>query len=370
MQQRRIARIGAAFFLLPAVLVAACDGNREDPAQSAPPPVLSVAVTHARIAALPVRVPATGNIAAWQEASIGAEADGLRLVAVDADVGDTVRRGQVLARFSADIVRAELAEASAAVAQAAAQVDEAQSNAARARSLTHTGALSTQQIDQYVVAAATARARLEAMRAAERRQRLRVTQTRVVAPDDGIVTSRTATVGAVVPAGQELFRVIRDGRLEWRAAVAAADIGRLAPGQVATLDIEGREVRGRLRMIAPAIDTQTRTGLVYVDLPDDPAIRTGAFARGHVELGDAPALTVPQSAVLLRDGFRYVMRVGPASTVVMQKVSVGRRAGDRLEITEGLAASDAVIVSGLGFLADGDTVRIVDASATPAGSDS
>lgn len=370
MKPRRIALIGAAILFFAIVPVVVNVAGHDDVRQSAPPPpVLSVAVTQAEVATLPIRVPATGNIAAWQEASIGAEADALRLVAVNVNVGDTIRRGQVLALFSADMVAAELAEASASVAQAAAQATEAQTNAVRAQGLDRTGALSAQQVDQYVVAATTAQARLGAMRAVERRHRLRLAQTRVLAPDDGIVTSRAATVGAVVPAGQELFRVIRDGRLEWRAAVAAADIDRLAPGQVATLDVPGHApIRGRLRMIAPAIDAQTRNGLVYVDLPDDPAIRAGAFARGYVELGDATALTVPQSAVLLRDGFRYVMRVGPASTVVMQKVSVGRRAGDRLEITGGLAASDIVIVSGLSFLADGDTVRVVDGIANDAAS--
>lgn len=368
MQQRQTARIAAAILFFAIVLaVNACDSDDAPPPAAVP--VLSVALTQAQIAVLPVRVPATGNIAAWQEAVIGAEADGLRLVAVDVNVGDTVTRGQVLARFNADIVQAELAEASAAVAQAAAQVDEAETNAARARSLTRSGALSAQQIDQYVVAAATARARLLAMRAVAQRQRVRLAQTRVLAPDDGIVTSRTATVGAVVPAGQELFRVIRDGRLEWRAAVAAADIGQLAPGQVATLTVTGRApIRGQLRSVAPMIDTQTRNGLVYVDLASDSAIRAGTFARGYVEIGDAPALTVPQGAVLLRDGFQYVMRLGPASTVVMQKVTVGRRTGDRIEITEGLAASDAIIASGLSFLAEGDTVKVVDEAAT--GSDS
>ncbi|WP_257389393.1 efflux RND transporter periplasmic adaptor subunit, partial [Tahibacter caeni] len=177
-----------------------------------------------------------------------------------------------------------------------------------------------------------------------------------------------ATVGAVVPAGQELFRLIRDGRLEWRAAVAESDIGKLVPGQVAEIRVAGQApLRGRLRSLSPAIDTATHSGLAYVDLPRGTAIRAGAFARGHVEIGETVSLTLPQSAVALRDGFHYVMRVGPASTVVATRVSVGSRIGDRIAITAGLAENDAVVAAGVGFLSDGDAVRVVGGPAAGAG---
>jgi RND family efflux transporter MFP subunit len=330
-------------------------------ATAAPSPVLSVSVTHGRVASVPVRVAAAGSIAAWQEASIGAEASGLRLIDVAVNVGDVVRRGQLLARFDAAIVDAEVAEASAAVAQAEASVREAEANSARAKYLDVTGAMSAQQVNQYAVAVTTARARLDAARAVEQRQRVRLAQTRVLAPDDGVITSRTATVGAVVAAGEELFRLIRDGRLEWRAAVGVDDLENLAPGQIVTITLsDAKTIRGELRMIAPVIDAATRNGLVYVDLPRDPALRAGAFVRGHIELGDRAALTLPQGAVLLRDGFSYVMRVDPASRVALTKVSLGRHAGERIEITAGLSESDTVVASGLGFLSDGDTVRVVD----------
>lgn len=327
---------------------------------AAPPPVLSVALIRAEVSVLPIRIPATGNVIAWQEASVGAEADGLRLIDVKVNVGDTVKRGQVLALFNADIIEAELAEARASADQAEAEAVEAEANALRAKKLESSGAMSTQQINQYIVGATTARARLEVARAIEKRNRLRLVQTRVLAPGDGIITSRAATVGAVVAAGQELFRLIKDGRLEWRAEVAIADMEKLAPGQSATISAQGRgAIHGTLRAIAPAINMETRNGLVYVDLPGDSAVRAGAFARGYFEVGEGSALTVPQSAVLLRDGFHYVMCVGPESKVVMKKVAVGRRIGDRVEITEGLAAAEKVIASGVGFLSEGDAVNVV-----------
>ncbi|ANB18882.1 Secretion protein HlyD [Dokdonella koreensis DS-123] len=327
---------------------------------ASPVPVLSVTLIRPQESVLPVRVSATGHVVAWQEASVGAEADGLRLTEVRVNVGDTVTRGQVLALFKADTIEAELAEVRAAVAQAAAEAGEAETNHRRAGRLGATGAIAAQQVGQYAAGAATARARLDAARAVERRVGLRLAQTRVLAPSDGVITARPATVGAVVTAGQELFRLIRDGRLEWRAAVSAADLDALAPGQAATISLPGHApIHGTLRRLGPVIDVATHTGLAYADLPRGSAVRAGAFVSGHIAVGDRWALTLPRSAVLLRDGFHTVMRVSVASRVVVQKVDVGRSVDDRIEITAGLAASEPVIAAGLGFLSEGDTVRVV-----------
>ncbi|MFC4314301.1 efflux RND transporter periplasmic adaptor subunit [Steroidobacter flavus] len=323
-------------------------------------PALTVTAISPQQSSLPIRISATGNIAAWEEASIGAEAEGLRLTEVKVNVGDRVKRGEVLATFAAETVIAELAEARAVAEEAAATLTEAQANAQRARVLDATGAMSVQQINQYVTAERAARAKLEAAKAIEQRHRLRLAQTQVLAPDDGLVSSRTATVGAVLPAGQELFRLIRKGRLEWRAEVASADLMKLSPGQKVYVTTAGdRVIEGRLRVVAPAIDTQTRNGLVYVDLPVTSAeqVRAGMFVRGYFETGADTALTLPQSAVLLRDGFSYVLRISPESKVIQTKVSVGRRAGDRIEITGGLDPSERVVESGGSFLSDGDLVR-------------
>ncbi|XQR91388.1 efflux RND transporter periplasmic adaptor subunit [Stutzerimonas urumqiensis] len=324
-------------------------------------PALTVAVTTLQPTTLPIRIPANGNIMPWQEASIGTEADGLRLDEVKVNVGDVVRRGQVLATFASDSVRAELAQRRAATAEAEAALAEAQADAQRARQLQSTGALSAQQINQYLTAERTAEARLDAARATERAQQLRLAQTRVLAPDDGVISARSATLGAVLPVGQELFRLIREGRLEWRAEVAASDLARLQPGQVALVRLaDGHQVQGRLRTIAPIVDTQTRNGLVYVDLPTDSPARAGMFAQGEFQLGVDRAMTLPQSAVLLRDGFSYVLRVGNDHKLAQTKVSVGRRVGERVEITDGIDAGSQVVMAGGEFLSDGDLVRVVD----------
>lgn len=332
-----------------------------DAADVAAKPALTVAVTMLEPTTLPIRITANGNVMPWQEASIGTEADGLRLAEVKVNVGDVVQRNQVLATFASDSVRAELAQRRAATAEAEAALAEAQADAQRARQLQTTGALSAQQISQYVTAERTAQARIEAARAAEQTQRLRLAQTRVLAPDDGVISARSATLGAVLPAGQELFRMIRGNRLEWRAEVAASDLARLQPGQIAQVRIGNDLVlEGKLRMVAPMVDTQSRNGLVYVDLPADSPARAGMFARGEFQIGNEQAMTLPQSAVILRDGFSYVLRVDADSRVVQTKVTVGQRANGRVEITEGIDADSQVVLAGGGFLGDGDHVRVVD----------
>lgn len=341
-------------------------------AAAAPKPALTVSVAQPESGDFPLRISANGSIAAWQEASIGTEANGLRLADVKVNVGDVVKRGDVLATFAPDTVQAELAQIRASLAEAEATLAEAASNAQRARELDASGALSAQQINQYLTAERTAKARLDAQKAQLQSQQLKLRQTQVLAPDHGVISARSATVGAVLPAGQELFRLIRQGRLEWRAEVPAGELARIKPGMPATVaGPDGQAVRGKVRMVAPTVDTQTRNGLVYVDLPRADAVRAGMFARGDFEVGSSKALTLPQSAVLLRDGFSYVFTVGEPgqdalAKVAQAKVQVGRRIGERVEITGGLQPGARVAATGAGFLGDGDTVRVVAQTGTAA----
>ncbi len=330
-------------------------------------PALTVTTATPLSAKLPIKLTANGNVTAWQEASIGSESSGLRLTEVRVNVGDTVRAGQVLAVFSADSMNADVAQAHAALMEATANAAEASANAARARSLQTSGALSAQQISQYMTAEQTANARSAAAKATLAAQQLRLKYTQVVAPDSGVISARSATVGSVVGTGTELFRMIRQGRLEWRAEVTAAELGRLKPGTVALVKAaNGTELKGRVRMIAPTVDPQTRLALVYVDLPAASGLnapfKAGMFATGQFELGTSQAMTVPQQAVAVRDGFSYVFRLNPDQRVSRLKVQTGRRLVDRIEILNGLKPDTLVVVSGAGFLNDGDLVRNVPAS--------
>ena len=330
-------------------------------------PAVTVTVATPEPAELDVTLGANGNIAAWQEASVGSESSGLRLAEVRVNVGDRVRKGQVLATFSGETVAADVAQAKAALAEARATAADAAGNAARARTLSQTGALSQQQINQYQTAEQTAKARVEAAEASLAAQQVRNRNTQVLAPDDGVISSRTATVGSVVGAGTELFKLIRQGRLEWRAEVGAAELGKLSVGMPATITAPGgTRVTGKVRSIAPTVDAQTRNALVYVDIPDVQAntgVKAGMFSRGEFLLGKSEALTVPQVAVVPRDGFNTVMVLQPDQHVRQVRVEAGRRVGDRIEVRGELAKDARVVVAGAGFLNDGDLVRVSDAPA-------
>jgi RND family efflux transporter MFP subunit len=326
----------------------------------APKPALTVEIVHPERASLPQTLTANGNIAAWQEASIGSESNGLQLDQVRVNVGDNVRAGQLLAHFADDSVKADLAQAKATLTEALANETDAVANARRAQHLQASGALSAQQIDQYQTAAATATARVAAARAALDVQALKLRHTRVVAPDDGVIAKRNATEGEVVSAGTELFRMIRQGRLEWRAEVTADELGRIKPGTRARIHAaNGAILDGRVRTIAPTVDVQSRIALVYVDLPKTSAALAGMFAEGEFLLGQSEALTLPQQAVVVRDGFAYVFRVDTNQHVTRIKVVTGRRVGERVEMLAGVSADADIVASGAGFLNDGDLVHVV-----------
>ncbi len=360
--KKSLSSIGASIFIGATLITVAFHATAEKPSVSASKPALTVTVDQPHSATLSLKLTANGNVTAWQEASVGSEANGLRLAEVRVNVGDVVKRGEVLAVFAADSVQADVAQANAGVAEAEASAMEAAANAERARVLQASGALSAQQITQYTTAEKTAGARLESQRAAAKIAQLRLAHTQVAAPDSGVISARSATVGAVLPAGQELFRMIRQGRLEWRAEVTADEMARLKPGLVARVLTANGIIKGKVRMVGPTIDPQKRSGLVYVDLPITSALKAGMFAKGEFELGSSAGLTVPQQAVVVRDGFSYVFRLGPDNRVAQVKVQTGRQSGDQLEILSGIAADVRLVTTGAGFLNDGDLVKVVAAA--------
>ena len=332
-----------------------------------PKAALTVTAVQPQRNALGLQVTANGNISPWQEAIIGAEVNGLKLTDVRVNVGDVVKKGQLLATFSSDTARAELLQVQAGVAEAQATLAEAAANASRALSLKDTGALSAQQIAQFTTAESTARARVQATRANVTAVQVRLKNSQLTAPDNGVISARTATVGSVVGAGTELFRMIRQGRLEWRAEVTSTEIARIKPGTEATIiAASGAQVQGKVRMVAPTVDAQTRNALVYVDVPLHPDVKAGMFAKGTFALGSSNAVTLPQQALVLRDGFTYALRIDGNNKVQQVKLQTGRRVGDAVEILQGTQAGERYVGTGAAFLADGDTVRVVAANAPDA----
>ncbi len=320
---------------------------------------LTITVENPKLMTVTNRASFNGSVAAWQEASVAAEVAGLRIAQVTANIGDTVRKGQLLARLDDASVRAEFAAQRAAVADAQAQLADAKANAERARQLDKTGAISAAQIEQLLTMEKTAKARLDAALARQSSDAIRLANAKVVAPEDGVITAKTAVVGAVVQPGVELFRLIRNGRIELRAEVPATELGKIKPKQEVLIDAgSGLQAKGTVRTISPTVDPQTRNAVVYVDIPAGTGLKAGMFAKGSFDLGSAQSLTLPASAVVKRDGFDSVFVLEAGNKVKWTKVQVGNRSGDRIEV-KGLEANANVAVTGANFLNDGDLVRVV-----------
>jgi len=332
--------------------------------QAAPParPVRSVSLVTPKTEMWPDQIEANGNVMPWQETRIGTEIGGLRLVSVLANVGDVVKKGEVLARLNPTTVEIDLESANAQLMEAQAALGQAAATLERAKRLAPSGGVSKQELTLYETQKQTAEARLSAARAQVKTQQLRLDSATLVAPDDGVISSRSVAEGAIVQAGSELFRLIRQGRLEWRAEVNGETLLKLSVGQeVSVKSPLGPEVKGRVRQISPTIDLTTRNGLVYVDLPLDANLKAGLYVSGTLAMSKRKALILPSSAVLHEGGLHHVFQVNTDNKVEAVEVQIGRVKGDREEITSGLDGRSQVIAKDIEFLKTGDSVNVQEA---------
>lgn len=335
------------------------------PAAAAPeaqaPSVLTVSIVSPTSDTWPEVVQGSGPLAAWQEIIVSPDTGGLRIAELLVDVGASVKRGELLARLADDSLQADLRKQQAAVARAHAMLEQAVSNLQRAKIVEDSGALSAQKVEDYRISEATSRAELASAEAELDSIQLKLRQTRIVAVDDGIVSSKSAVLGNVVSAGTELFRLVRQGRVEWRPELDARQILRVQAGQSAHVTLpSGEQVDGRLRLVGPTLSTSTGRTTVYVSLPAGSPARPGMFASGAIEFAPRPAQTLPQTAVTLRDGRAYIYLLGPGDKVSSRPVTTGRRQGDRVEV-DGLPPDARVVADGGAFLSEGVKVTVVSA---------
>lgn len=362
MSRNKIILAGIAIIAVVAFFVLRGGKPAQPASADAVKPALTVTTVAPESRDWPQALSASGPVLAWQEAIIGAEVGGVRLVELRANIGDKVKKGQELARLSDETLSADMQQQQAAFDEASARYEEAEANAKRALSIKDAGVMSAQEMQQFVNAAAIAKAQKQAAAARLQSAHLKVRYTRIVAPDDGVISARNATLGSVSQPGTEMFRMIRQGKLEWRAELTATQLQQIRVGQkVRVRDGDSATAQGVVTRIAPALDVVTRSGYAYIALTGAQNLRAGMFAEGEFELGMRAALTVPQGAVVIRDGYSYVYKVGKDGRVEQIKIETGRRSGDRIEVLRGLTADAQVVASGAGFLSDGDLVNVVTA---------
>lgn len=323
-----------------------------------PATALTVEVTRPERRTIARTLHAGGSVAAREELAIGSDANGLRLLEVRVDVGSSVRRGDLLARGDDAQLLAQRRQLDAQVRQARVELAQAESNFERADRIRDSGVYSPEALQTRRTAAEAASARLELALAQAAELDVRIAQARVVAPASGVISRRSATVGGVMQPGLELFRLIRDDQLEWRAELPDQAIEQVKPGALAVVRIDAtRSVQGKVRLVAPTVDPRTRNGIVYVSLPPGTPLRAGGHAQGEVRTGSVEAWTLPESALLSRDGQAFVYVVGADGTARAVRVQTGARQGGAVEVI-GLPAETAVVSSGAGFVKEGERVRV------------
>ena len=334
-------------------------GARAAKPAAAPVASMTVSVVSPSQADFARVIAATGTVNARDELLVGSDASGVRLLEVLTDVGSVVHKGQLLARGDDTQLQAQLAAQVATVKQMRAEAAQADANLERAEKLKDSGVYSFEALQTRRTAAATAAAKVELALAQQRELEVKIAHTRVVAPASGVISKKSATVGAVVSAGSELFRLIKDGELEWRAELPSHSLMRVTPGAIVRIDLgESKTLDARVRLVAPTIDAATRNGQVYVSLPKGVALKPGGHARGEILMSSAQALALPETAVMARDGYPFVYTVGDDRVARLTKIETGSRQGGMVEVSNGLGAESRVVATGAGFVKDGDLVRI------------
>lgn len=317
-------------------------------------PAIPVTVGSAQRVIRPELISASGAISATDDVSVSARVANLSLVKVLVHVGDYVRKGQLLAQFDAAPVRTEVTQAEAVLIQVKASAQEAEAN--RDRALELEDAMSKQDILQSSTRFEVSLGQVAQAKAALDAAQLRLAYTRVTAPEGGVISLRTAMLGSVPSMGSELFRIIANNRLEWRAELSDAQLLRIKPGQSAQITLsDGERVEGRVRETSPALSASSRLGLAYIDLPPCDSIRVNMYVKGTLALNQRSVLLVPSESLVTRDGRTYAVTLQDNQAHLVN-VTVGERALESAEVLTGLDAGQKLIVKGAGFLSEGTRV--------------
>lgn len=330
-------------------------------------PSLTVSLAAPRLADVTRDVVASGAVAAWEEVSVGVELSGLRVSSVEVEVGSVVAAGDVLLRIDDRTMASQLAQAEAAVVEARTTLETTRRRAARIRELANSQMVALQDAEQAEAERDNAEARLNTAIASRDAARVQRDFTVVRAPVAGVVSARSVQPGQVVGAGTELLRLIRDGRLEWRAELPERQLALVEVGNPVELAYQGSTISGRVRAVSPGVDAESRTGTLYVDLPEPGPLKAGVYLEGRIVTGSGQALMLPSEAVVQRDGHAYVFVLDDGQVVQRRRVRTGLAEAGRIEIVEGLEPGRQVVVKGAGFLGEGDRVRVVADTDTEAG---
>jgi len=341
-------------------------------------PRIQVTATEAKSATWALSIPAQGEILPWEVAILSAKTNGVGATEVAVVEGDTVRKGQVLARFDDRLLRAEVAQAKANLALASANLQNANSNLKRMQQLKLKQVLSEQEYDSVATQAAAAEATRAQAAAALTLAEIKLADATVTAPDAGKVLERNLELGQVPQSGAMLFRLLHQNKIEWVAQIDAAELNRVKPGMKAQITLADQTLlSGTIRSVSPQLSSGSRLAKVRILLDGTPELAVNTYVEGTILIGSAPAIIAPANCLVIKDGKTWVFRVKNPNThnAIAEQVlvSLGRRQQQEIELLSGINAGDILVLEGAGFLNNGDKIAVnktsiasaVSAGATP-----
>lgn len=315
-------------------------------------------------------ISANGTIHAKQTAEVSGHLTGSTIEQVLVDVGDVVKKGQVLAVLDGEVLQDALVGAKADLAQAKANHAKAKADLARVEPLLTIDAISRQEVDAYQTALVQADLAVIASQARLKTATDNLKRTQIIAPVSGVVSAKTAQVGMLV-SGTPLFSIIQDGQLEWQAMLEPSQANRIQVGQVANLTVGETVIAGRVSHLSP-VASSGREVIAHVTLPRGVPVKAGMYQTGKFLLGSQILPAVPISAVMTTDGYDYVwtliLHKSDIYKVKRTKVMTGTRTADKVALTflEETLLDVLMVKQGGSFLSEGDFVKVVPAqSALP-----
>jgi HlyD family secretion protein len=342
-------------------MLGGCNRNKAKEPHELPPQTVTMAtVTRHEI---PGALTASGRLVPREEVAVAADLNGFRVARVLVEEGAAVRRGQVLATLDDSLLRSQIDQVRATLAQQQVSADQAAAQAARVSGLDNQGVLSREAIETRRFAVRTSRATVAATQAQLNDLRTRENHLQIRAPNDGVILERTVRPGDTSSTGTAMFRVARDELIELYAELPESDVVGISPGDPAEVALaSGHKLAGSVRLIGERVDPQTGLVIVRIALPRDPELRQGGFAEARFTRSFS-VLAVPEAAVHFDADGASVGVIGRGDRVHRMNVRTGRRAQGLVELVNGPAEGSRVAVKGSAFVLEGDKVRVSESAA-------
>lgn len=325
-------------------------------------PVMSVNVVKPRQEDWLRTVEATGFIQPWHMSLLSSRIGGVAVTDIYVEVGEHVKRNQVLAKLDSNALLFDRAKAKANLAKTKANLSLANANLKRSKRLKESQLVSEQGVEQLEIEQELINADLQSAIAQLQAIELAISYSEIVAIDNGIIAERNISVGEVVSVGQPTFSLIRQNKMEWVAEIEAQYAANISPGTTCTIDLGESKTVGQVKRLSPLVDSSSRLNSIFVSVDSAIKVHAGELVRGECIIGSAAVLTLPSSAVVWRDGESLLMVVGEQDQIFVLPVEIGKSRNDRVEILTDIDSNLKIVTSGGAFLNTGDMVSIVSGS--------